>query len=81
MTTKSQQIATHDSPDPEDQENDMSTKPARIRQRRTLADGRKLINVVCPLCDRQHWMREADVGDCPRRPGRFTIASDAVRVR
>jgi len=56
-------------------------KPARIRQRRTLADGRKLINIECPLCDRQHWMREASVGDCPRRPGSFTIPTDAARVR
>ena len=59
----------------------MSMKPARIRHRRTLADGRKLLNIVCPLCDRQHWIRDASVGDCPRRPGRFTIATDAVRVR
>lgn len=36
---------------------------AIIRRRRTLADGRRLVNVVCPVCDGRHWI-SADAGGC-----------------
>lgn len=49
-------------------------KTATVRQRRTLNDGRRVVNVVCPVCDHRHWIRDT-VGttQCPRRPGRFTV--------
>lgn len=56
-------------------------KTALIRQRRTLADGRRLVNVACPMCDRRHWIPAAGTGKCPRRPGRFTIADATARTR
>lgn len=59
----------------------MSTKTAKIRQRRTLADGSRLVNIVCPVCDHRHWIPAAGVGNCPRRTGSFTIAADPVRAR
>lgn len=47
---------------------------AAVRARRTLADGRRLVNIVCPVCDGRHWLPAADtVGRCPRKPGSFTI--------
>lgn len=50
-------------------------KRALIRQRRTLADGRRLVNVVCPLCDGRHWLpADTTTHHCPRRPGTFTLA-------
>ncbi|EUA04655.1 hypothetical protein I547_3083 [Mycobacterium kansasii 824] len=50
---------------------------ATIRQRRTLADGRRLINVVCPVCDGRHWIPTADtVGRCPRKPGSFVVTTE-----
>ena len=49
-------------------------KRAVVKQRRQLADGRRLVNVVCPACDGRHWMAQADTGCCPRKPGRFAIA-------
>ena len=64
--------------DHEHQELAVSMRPAQIRQRRTLADGRRLVNVVCPVCDRRHWLPASGVGKCPRRPGRFTIVADTV---
>ena len=50
-------------------------KSAIVRQRRTLGDGRRFVNVVCPVCDRRHWLPATDTGRCPRKPGRFTIAT------
>jgi len=47
---------------------------ALIRQRRTLADGRRLVNVVCPICDGRHWLPARPRGRCRRRRGTFTIA-------
>lgn len=48
-------------------------KTATIRQRRTLRDGKHLVQVVCPLCQGRHWIPATDtVGQCPRRPGTFT---------
>ncbi len=49
-------------------------KRAPVRQRRTTADGRRFVNVVCPVCDRRHWLPESNTGICPRRSGHFTIA-------
>jgi hypothetical protein len=50
-------------------------KRAKIAQRRTLADGKTVVYVVCPLCDHRHWLPLSHTGECPRRrPGRFTIA-------
>lgn len=48
-------------------------KQAKVRARRTLTDGRKLLQVVCPVCQGRHWVRDTATGHCPRRPGRFTI--------
>ena len=50
-------------------------KSGIVRQRRTLGDGRRFVNVVCPVCDRRHWLPATDTGRCPRKPGRFTIAT------
>jgi hypothetical protein len=50
-------------------------KRASVRQRRTLQDGHRVINVVCPICDHRHWLPDAVTGRCPRRPGAFTIAN------
>ena len=52
-------------------------KRAIIRQRRTLADGRRLVCIVCPICDHRHWTPDADTGTCPRRPGPFTITTQS----
>ncbi len=51
-------------------------KRAKITQRRTLADGKLMVNVVCPVCEHRHWLPVTTVGHCPRRPGRFAIAAD-----
>jgi hypothetical protein len=51
-------------------------KRAVVRQRRTLGDGRRLVNVVCPFCEGRHWLPASATGSCPRRstPAAFTIA-------
>jgi hypothetical protein len=54
-------------------------KRAVIKQRRTLGDGRRLVTIVCPVCDGRHWLPTADTGRCPRKPGIFTIACTGVR--
>jgi len=47
-------------------------KHAIVRQRRTLRDGRQLVNIVCPICDHRHWIpADANVGDCPTQPDRL----------
>ena len=46
-----------------------------VRQRRTLADGTRFVNIVCPVCDRRHWLPAASTGHCPRRHNDFAIAS------
>lgn len=52
-------------------------KRATIRQRRTLADGRRLVQVVCPVCDGRHWVpADLSTSDCPRRPGAFTLVTE-----
>jgi hypothetical protein len=51
-------------------------KAATVRARRRLADGRRLVDVVCPHCDRRHWLPEAATGFCPRRNYPFTIAAE-----
>lgn len=52
-------------------------KRATIRARRRLADGRRLINVVCPICGGRHWLPDTDpIAACPRRPGEFTIPTE-----
>jgi hypothetical protein len=48
-------------------------KPALVKQRRRLADGTRLVNVVCPSCDGRHWLADDHTGECPRTPGTFTI--------
>jgi hypothetical protein len=50
-------------------------KRAIVRQRRTLADGRRLLLVVCPVCDHRHWVPLANTARCPRKPGVFTIGA------
>lgn len=52
-------------------------KRATVRQRRTLADGRRLLQIVCPICDGRHWVpADTTTSDCPRRPGTFTLATE-----
>jgi hypothetical protein len=34
-------------------------RPAIVKQRRQLADGRRLVNVVCPACEGRHWLPAA----------------------
>lgn len=51
-------------------------KGAAIKARRRLADGRRLIQVVCPLCEHRHWLPEQAVGWCSRRAATFTIATE-----
>jgi hypothetical protein len=51
---------------------------AIVKQRRTLGDGRPFVNIVCPVCDHRHWLPATDdTGQCPRKPGSFTIAREA----
>ena len=52
-------------------------KAAVIRARRRLADGRRMLQVVCPLCEHRHWMPEAPVGFGGRRQAGFPIAIEA----
>lgn len=57
-------------------------KRAKIHTRRTLADGRRMIQVVCPVCDHRHWMRDADTGHCILGwPGKFIIGGGKRRRR
>jgi hypothetical protein len=51
-------------------------KAAAVRARRRLADGRKLIQVVCPVCSHRHWTQEATIGFCSRRNSTFAIATE-----
>jgi uncharacterized OB-fold protein len=51
-------------------------KRATVRGRRRLADGRRLIQVVCPWCGHRHWLPEAVTGFCSRRQCAFGIATD-----
>ena len=51
-------------------------KATVIRARRTLADGRRLLQVVCPLCEHRHWLPETSTGVCPRRRTAFTITPE-----
>jgi hypothetical protein len=53
------------------------TRAAVVRARRRLADGRKLLQIVCPACDHRHWLPEAATGLCARRNSTFTIAAVA----
>jgi hypothetical protein len=53
------------------------SKVGIVRGRRQLADGRRLVLVVCPLCDGRHWLREGAMGSCVRRNGSFHIAGVA----
>lgn len=52
-------------------------KRAKVVHRRTLADGKIVVRIVCPVCDHRHWLPASKVGHCPRRCGKFTI--EAVR--
>jgi hypothetical protein len=54
-------------------------KRAIIKHRRQLAYGRRLVNIVCPVCDHRHWMPDTDTGRCPRKPGIFAIASEGMQ--
>ena len=52
-------------------------KRATIRGRRPLGDGRRLVNIVCPICDGRHWMpANTQTHECPRKPGTFTIPTE-----
>lgn len=54
-------------------------KRAQVQQRRTLGDGRRLVNMVCPHCDGRHWMAARPMGQCPRRGGAFQIVGAAAK--
>jgi hypothetical protein len=41
-------------------------KRATVRGRRTDPTGRRLVNVVCPVCDGRHWLPADPSGQCPR---------------
>ena len=51
-------------------------KAAIVNQRRTLADGRRFLQIVCPCCDHRHWLPEAANGYCFRRNSTFAIATE-----
>jgi hypothetical protein len=51
-------------------------KAATVKQRRRLADGRRLIQIVCPHCSHRHWLPEAAIGFCTRRNSEFAIATE-----
>jgi hypothetical protein len=53
-------------------------KRAVIRARRRLADGRRLIQIVCPHCEHRHWLPEAVTGFCPRRTSTSTFTITAA---
>jgi hypothetical protein len=53
---------------------------AVIRGRRRLADGRRLVNVVCPRCEHRHWLPDTATGYCPRRHTAFTITPVEVNT-
>ena len=42
-------------------------KSAVVKRRRTDPAGRKQINIVCPTCNKRHWIHVADTAQCPRR--------------
>lgn len=45
-------------------------KTARVLAARRLADGRRLVQIVCPACDGRHWTPASDaVQQCPRKRG------------
>ena len=48
-------------------------KRAKIVAHRQGANGHRLVGIVCPVCQRRHWLPDQPTGRCPRRPGRFTI--------
>lgn len=54
-------------------------KRATVRQRRTLVDGRRLVNVACPVCEHRHWLPDTGTGRCPRKSGSFAIAAAGLR--
>jgi hypothetical protein len=55
-------------------------KRAIVKQRRTLGDGRRLVNVFCPVCDGRHWMPVSESAQCPRKPGSFAIPTADKRT-
>ena len=50
-------------------------KAAKVIARRRTRDGGVVLHVVCPVCDRRHWVPAADIGYCSRRPGEFNLGS------
>lgn len=47
-------------------------KRAKTTATRRLADGRKLSQIVCPVCDHRHWVpADRAMHVCPRRSGTF----------
>lgn len=57
-------------------------KRAIVKQRRTLADGRRLVQVVCPICQGRHWLpADATQATCPRRPGAFTLTPERTSTK
>jgi hypothetical protein len=49
-------------------------RAAIVKQRRRLADGRRLVQVACPHCEHRHWLPEAVTGFCARRNSTFSVA-------
>lgn len=48
-------------------------KRAKVIARRQLADGRRLLQIACPVCSHRHWLPATATGRCPRKPGTFTV--------
>jgi hypothetical protein len=48
-------------------------KTALVKQRRQLADGRRLVQIVCPACDGRHWLPDSGTGQCPQRLSTFAF--------
>ncbi|MCV7285355.1 hypothetical protein H7J87_08440 [Mycolicibacterium wolinskyi] len=57
----------------------MKLKTAPVRRTRRLADGRRLVHIVCPVCDGRHWLpdRRGEVL-CPRLPQRAPFQIDGA---
>lgn len=59
-------------------------KRAKVHTQRRLADDRRMVQIVCPVCDGRHWMRAAagDIAHCPRGlPGQFIIGAKKRKRR
>jgi hypothetical protein len=57
-------------------------KTAIIQQRGRNTAGHSMVRVICPTCDRGHWLpADQPITSCPRRPksARYTITMKGTR--